>query len=163
MLLRQTVRDDFAGNEAKAAQFGGVELAKLATVRLLDLMARLDRLREARRMSVLLLGHAEVVKFTNPEGPDYDRWQPAIERKHLWPELARWLDVILFGCFETFAEKEKGSRGKARGGQVRLMHSERHAAYDAKNRHGMPAEIECGETPAETWAAFMVAMKQGKE
>lgn len=164
MLMRQVVAESFSGKEERAAQFGGIELAKLCAVKWRELLDALDRLREAKRMSILLLSHAEVAKVPNPEGIDFDAYFPSLERKHLWPELARWCDIILFGHVETFAEKEsKVARGKATGGTRRLLLTEGAAWYAAKNRHGLMSEIDCGDTPTSAWAAFMNAMKEGRK
>ena len=43
------------------------------------------------------------------------------------------------------------------------MYTERSAAYDAKNRLGLPGEIEMGNSAAEAWAEFMAAIKAGRE
>lgn len=127
------------------------------------LMVKLDALREAKNMAIILLAHSTVKPFKNPEGPDYDRWEPVLA-KETWALTDRWVDMILFGNFEAHVDKvNKGktdaeTRGKASGGQLRIIHTERHAAFDAGNRYGMPPEIDCGESPKEAWANFMVAL-----
>ena len=124
------------------------------------LLGGLDRLREERKMTVVCLCHTKVAPFKNPEGPDYDRYQPDMHPK-TWGLTHKWADAVLFLNFETFTEKD-GQRSKGKGGQQRIMFAERHAAYDAKNRHGLPPEIILGETPAEAFEAFKQAIVTGR-
>jgi hypothetical protein len=126
----------------------------------LELLLLLDRLRD-KGMTIVLLCHTKVEKFTNPEGPDYDRYQPDVHKK-TWSATHKWADMILFGMFETFVTSAKSGdkKGKADGGQTRIIKTVRHAAYDAGNRHGLPEEIECGESPEEAYGNFAMALKQ---
>ncbi len=43
------------------------------------------------------------------------------------------------------------------------MYSQRHAAYDAKNRVGLTEEIEMGTSCREAFANFLQALKDGKK
>jgi len=131
---------------------------RMAIPEWVELLKKLDRLRE-KGMSILLLCHTAVSNFKNPEGPDYDRFVPAVN-KATWAETHKWADMVLFGNFETLVDtaKAKDTKGKAKGGQTRLILTERHASYDAKNRHGLPPEIECGDTAEQAWANFVEAL-----
>jgi hypothetical protein len=163
LLFRHVVGESYGGSEKSFSQFGGVEGAKVAAVKFKELLARLDRLREAKNMSVLLLSHAQIAKSPNPEGVDFDKFTPALEQRSIYAELARWVDLILFGHVEVYAEKEtKVARGKATGGSRRMLLTEARAWFDAKNRHGLQSEIECGESPESAWAAFIQAMQEGR-
>lgn len=164
LLMNAVVAESFAGNAKEAGAFGGEQAGKLAAIKLRQLLARLDRLREAKRMSILLLSHTQIVKTPNPEGVDFDRYTPALEKKHVWPELARWCDLVLFGHIETFVRKEndRATKGKASGGTKRVLMTEGESWYDAKNRHGLTREIDCGDGAPEAWAAFAAAMKEGR-
>jgi hypothetical protein len=116
-------------------------------------------------MAIICLCHAKVQPFKNPEGADYDRYQPDLHHK-TWALTHRWADIVLFANFYTVIANEsqasKGAaKGKARGGTERVMFCERTAAYDAKNRHGLPAELSMGSSGTEAWANFIEAMKGG--
>lgn len=124
-------------------------------------LAALDRLRSEKRMGVFLLGHAKVGPFRNPEGADYDRWSVDVHHK-TWGLTHRWADLVLFANFEVHTTKD-GLKTKAKGGQTRMLYTEHHAAYDAKNRHGLPAEIDMGTSGAEAWTNFVEALKSAKE
>lgn len=124
------------------------------------LLSALDRLRETRLMSIICLCHTKVAPFKNPEGPDYDRFQPDLHHKG-WGLIHKWADFVGFINFETFTEKD-GSRVKGKGGQQRIMYTERHAAYDAKNRLGLPAEIVLADSAESSWNTLYNAMKEAR-
>jgi hypothetical protein len=123
----------------------------------------LDGLRAERKMTIFALCHTKVKPFKNPEGPDFDRYQPDMHEK-TWGLSHKWSDCVLFGNFEITVQTDKpeAKRGKGTGGNFRMLYTERHAAYDAKNRLGLPSEIEMGNSPQEAWAAFTAALKAGK-
>jgi hypothetical protein len=130
-----------------------------------ELLSKLDRLRAEKKMTVVMLYHMKVKNFKNPLGADYDRYEPEMNEK-TWGLTKKWLDVILFGNFETSVTKVKETKdtikGKAVGGQIRLLYTERTAAYDAGNRLGLPPEIELGDSPDEAWANFSNAVRTAK-
>ena len=131
-----------------------------------ELLGKLDALRLQKRMAIMLLCHTKVATFKNPEGPDFDRYQPDMTNK-TWSLSHKWADVVLFGNFEVTVDGgktgDKPKKGKGAGGQQRMLYAERHASYDAKNRLGLPVEIEMGGSSPEAWANFVVALKAGRE
>lgn len=124
----------------------------------------LERLRDEREMTVIVLGHSKVKPFKNPAGPDYDRYIVDVHEK-TWAMTCKWAEMVLFINFEiTFAKgDETKQKAKALGGQFRIAYTENDAAYEAKNRHNLPPEISLGnEGPAKAWAALSNAMKNGR-
>lgn len=114
----------------------------------------LDRLRDERGMTIILLSHVKVAPFKNPEGSDYDRYCPDVHHK-TWSVTHKWAEVVLFANFVTYIEsKDLKAKGKAIGGQDRVMYTEHHAAWDAKNRLGLPPEISMGNSGQEAWDNF---------
>ena len=113
------------------------------------LVGALEQLRRAKRMHVVALSHAHIKPYKNPEGDDYDRFTLKIHDKAggLWKE---WSDAVLFANYETFLEKD-GNRTRATGGGARFLHTQRRAAFDAKNRFDLPARL-----PLD-WAEFALA------
>lgn len=109
-----------------------------------DFLEMLDTLRVQRGMTVVLLAHCQVKPFNNPSGENYDRYQALMHAK-TWNCTHAWADIVLFGNYYVPTEK-KGGKHKATGSQERLIYTQRHAAYDAKNRHGLPPEIEIPDT-----------------
>lgn len=121
-----------------------------------EMLVVLDQLR-AKGMAVIGICHTQVRTFKNPEGEDYDRYTADIHHK-TWGVTSKWADLVLFGNFEIVRDDS----GKPKGGAHRIMHTERRAAYDAKNRHGLDEEIDCGNSPQEAWANFQKAIKKGR-
>ncbi len=122
-----------------------------------EMLSALDALRETKHMAIILICHTHVRPFRDPEGEDYDRYTTDLHHK-TWGLTHKWADLVLFGNFEVFRD----DKGKPQGGAKRIIHTERRAAYDAKNRHGLDEEIYCGNSPQEAWANFQAAIKKGR-
>jgi hypothetical protein len=61
---------------------------------------------------------------------------------------------MLFANYETLAYESKG-RVRGVGSGARFIHTERHAAFDAKNRQGLPERLPL------SWDEFLTAAKAG--
>lgn len=116
----------------------------------------LERLQTARGMHVVLLAHSTIKTFKNPEGADFDRYQMKIDAR-AGGLIREWCDEVLFGNYETFAQKDK-PKAKAKGvsSGARLLYTTRTAAYDAKNRRGLPEQL------ALDWNEFVSAAAAGQ-
>jgi hypothetical protein len=103
--------------------------------------AALDQLRNRRGMEIILLAHTEIKTFQNPAGNDYSRYQLKLHKTSAGL-VKEWTDVNLFAIHEEFAKEIKGKptrKGFSTG--RRVVHTERTAAWDAKNRHSLPPEL----------------------
>jgi len=90
---------------------------------------------------VMINAHCQVKAFNNPVGDNYDRYELKCS-KHIAGMVKEWSDAVLFANYQTFAVKDKGSsKAKGVGGQVRIVSTQYSAAWDAKNRYGLPAEM----------------------
>ena len=126
-------------------------------------LSQLDRLRAARGMRIVLVCHAGARSTKNPDGPDYDKIEPALTRS-AWAATSKWADMILYGAFDVQAKKEsKIAKAKATGGRARLLHCSPTAAYEAKNCHRLPPTIRLGEDPARAFDAFRAAFPKRLE
>lgn len=125
-----------------------------------NLLCQLDKLRQERGMAILLLCHTKTASVRNPAGPDYDQFAPCLH-KTTWEVTAGWADVILYATQEVHVEAEKGKRGKGHAGR-RVILTSGEAAYCAKNRHGLPEEIEMGASGKEAYTNLMAAFQHGK-
>lgn len=110
--------------------------------RLLDL---LTDVRDAG-MNVVVTAHATVSKFDQPdEAASYDRWTMKMYKKDAGL-LKEWADALLFVNYKTVVEmvgEGFNAKGKARGAK-RTIFTTHHAAWDAKNRWGLPDEVPLG-------------------
>ena len=121
----------------------------------------------AKGMNVVLVGHSEVKRCTPPDLDEgYDRYEIKLTKK-VAPIVKEWADLILFTNYKTRVIEGSDGRKKGRGGKERIMYAERSAAWDAKNRYGLPAEMPMAiaelapalksQTLAETIAAHVAA------
>jgi hypothetical protein len=118
------------------------------------LLAKLSEIRTKRNMHIVLLGHAVVKAFKNPEGDDYDRYELKMSRGEAGL-LKEWCDAVLFAKHELFTvEKKRKVRGISDG--ARYMYTQWCPAYDAGNRYNLPDKM-----PLD-WAAFWEAKVLGQ-
>lgn len=120
------------------------------------LLKRLDRVRD-RGIRLICLAHSTVKPFHNPAGDDYDRYFPDMHPK-TWTLTAKWADIIMFGNFLVTVEEGKGA-----GGHHRVLYTEYTAAWEAKNRHGLPFEISMGRSGPHAWKNFCDAFPKREE
>ena len=160
----EVCRRDFKGDWTERGFIGyrrGYEVS-LADWR--EFLSLLDELRSKKKMGIIALCHAKIATFKNPEGPDFDRYTPDMHHK-TWSLTHKWADIVLFGNFHTVVD-DSGNRAKGAGGTERLIYTHRTASYDAKNRHGLPEEIEMGRSGEEAWTNFRTALsvaRNGKD
>lgn len=93
-------------------------------------------------INVVLTAHAQLRKFSQPdEFGEYDRWELKLGKKtgsQISPLVKEWADMVLFANYKTVAvaADKDGSKFKAQGGG-RVMYTQHHPCWDAKNRHGL--------------------------
>jgi hypothetical protein len=105
------------------------------------LLAALDGLRQKKGMEVILIAHAAIRTFQNPAGNDYSRYEVKLN-KQAAALVKEWADVNLFAIHEEFAQVKNGKetrKGVSTG--RRVIHTERSAAWDAKNRYALPTTL----------------------
>jgi hypothetical protein len=104
----------------------------------------LDRVIEIG-VNVVLTAHAHLRKFSQPdEIGEYDRWELKLGKKtgsQISPMVKEWADAVLFVNYKTVAvaTDKDGKKYKAQGG-TRVMYTQHHPCWDAKNRWGLPEE-----------------------
>lgn len=109
------------------------------------LLAGLNALRDHRGMAIILLAHAEIKKFKNPSGADYDRYQPKLD-KRAGALIQEAVDIIGFANWEAVVVEEKTGfnqkTAKAKGAGKRILYTEERPSYLAGNRYGLPPTID---------------------
>jgi hypothetical protein len=110
--------------------------------RLLD---GLTALRNKRGMTVLLIAHAKIERFENPQTDAYDRFAPRLH-KHASALIQEWVDECLFASYKVFVKtSDEGfnrKRTQAIGTGERVLKTTERPSHIAKNRLGLPDEIE---------------------
>lgn len=106
-------------------------------------------IRDKHQMHIIILCHSTVKKFEDPVANSaYDRFEIKLHHKaaDLLTELS---EVVLFAKKDVAIKTERGqAKGKATDFPERYLYTQLHAAYDAKNRIGLPAKILMPENGA---------------
>lgn len=118
-------------------------------------LARLDDLRARRGMDVVLLAHAQIKSFKNPEGDDFDRYELKLNGKASGL-IKEWCDAVLFANHEILTHKAGDKRVRGISTGARFIHTERRAAFDAKNRYSLPEQMPLA------WDDFDAAVRAGQ-
>ncbi len=125
-------------------------------------LSSLDTLRNQRGMCVILLAHAKVEKFEDPEHTAYDRYSPRLH-KHATALITEWADAVLFATRKIITRTEDTGFNRTRtlaaglgrdssgggGGGERVLRTVGSPACVAKNRFDLPAELPL------SWLALM--------
>jgi hypothetical protein len=120
------------------------------------LLSALERMRNEKKINVIMLAHSWIKPFKNPEGDDFDRYELKLNTK-AGGLLKEWSDAVLFANYETFAKKDaKTKRIKGVSTGARLIYTTRTASYDAKNRYDLP------ETMPLSWEDFWAGVQNQK-
>lgn len=97
-------------------------------------------------INVVLTAHAQIRKFEQPdEMGAYDRFELKLGKKtssQTSPLVKEWADMLLFANYKTYSVSvdDKGKKHKAQGGK-RVMYTNHHPCWDAKNRYGLEDEL----------------------
>jgi hypothetical protein len=101
----------------------------------------LDSLMRNKGMHVLLLAHATIKKFEQPDAAgSYDRYELKLS-KQVGPLVKEWCDLLLFGNYFTRVAENESGRKRGVGGRERVLYTTHTAAWDAKNRHGLEEKL----------------------
>ena len=95
----------------------------------------------AKGVHVVFVAHAKVTRTSPPDHTDgYDRYELKLT-KQVAPLLKEWADLVLFCNYRVQIVEGSDGKLKAQGGRERIMHAVHSAAWDAKNRFGLPEEM----------------------
>lgn len=124
-----------------------------------NMLADLNELRFRRGMCIILLAHAKIERFEDPEALSYDRYSPRLNR-HATAVVTEWADAVLFATRKIITKKEDAGFGRDRNiatglgkdGDERILRCVGTPGCIAKNRYSLPAELPL------SWQAIMDAM-----
>lgn len=110
------------------------------------LMAVCDKL-IAAGINVVFTAHAMMRKFEQPdEMGAYDRWEMKLTKK-IAPLLKEWADIVLFCNYKTTVITDQATNSKKATGGTRIMYATHHPCWDAKNRYGLPDQMDMDFAP----------------
>lgn len=92
-------------------------------------------------INVVIIAHGKPRKFELPEEQgQFDRWETKLT-KQVAPLIKEWCDLLLFCNYKTFVIATENKSKKAQGGK-RVMFTTHNPCWDAKNRFGLPDELD---------------------
>jgi len=124
-----------------------------------EVIEHLDALRNDRSMVVVMIAHAKVEKYEDPESSPYDRYAPRLH-KHAAALVSEWCDAVLFATRKIrtqtedagFSRKRTVAHAVGKDGGERILRCVGGPTCIAKNRYALPSELPL------SWAAFMAAL-----
>ena len=116
-----------------------------AVAYLSEVLAGLDAVRKTKGMGVIILAHAKTERFEDPDHSAYDRYTPKMHRDFT-AKLIEWCDDVFFCNYRTHTKEvdsgHRKTKTKAMGSGERVMRTSAKPTAIAKNRIGLPDEIE---------------------
>lgn len=110
----------------------------------LEVLDGLNYLRNERGMAIVLIGHAIISRFDDPETQSYSRYDIDLH-KRAEALLKREVDAILLVkkdvTIKTEGPKPGTGRARADGGDTRWIYCQGKPAYTAGNRYDMPERL----------------------
>ena len=96
-------------------------------------------------VNAVLIAHSAIRTFTKPdEMGQYDRYELKLidtQKCSITGMVKEWADLLLFANYETFITEDQKTKKKYASGNQRVMYTTHTAAWDAKNRFGMPDKL----------------------
>lgn len=109
-----------------------------------EFLAGLTALRTERGFTTILLAHAGIERFDNPETESYDRFVPKLHKKAA-AVVQEWCDEVLFATYKIYTKvtEEGFNKKKAKGlsDGERIVYTAERPAHMAKNRLNLPNEL----------------------
>lgn len=107
-----------------------------------ELLKILNGINKTYGINVVLLAHSYTRKWEKPdELGSFDRYELKLSKKNA-PLIKEWCDALFFINYKTrvVSDKDNKNSKKLVGGE-RLIYSNHHATWDAKNRYGLGDEL----------------------
>lgn len=109
-----------------------------------EILDGLDALRNERDMQVILIAHAGVQKFDNPETESYSRYEPKLHKTSA-ALVMEWCDEVFCAIYKVLTKETEEGFGKKRARGIgegdRVLRTTDRPAHSAKNRMNLPSEI----------------------
>ena len=130
-----------AHNKETLVDFGYGKGGELLVSEWVKILVILEAIR-AHGKNVLLIGHETIVKFEDPTAENYDKYQLKIHKKSAQVVTAK-MDAVFFARYEAVLKERAGTeKFRAVGTGRRVLHCAERPCWVAKNRFGLPDEVE---------------------
>lgn len=120
-------------------------------------------LNESRKMILVLISHAKITKFEDPERENYDRYDLDLHEKSA-KLICEYVDIIGFAAEKVaVVTKQEGFSQvtKAKSTGQRVLNLTKRAAFEAGNRYGLPDQIELKWDALKAELSKVMAGKKG--
>lgn len=101
--------------------------------------------------NVVLLGHCKSATVKNPNGPDYQKYQPDLADR-IFNSTAKSLQYLFFLGKQPDFETDKATKKRTVKSNDRFIGITNETWYNAKNWDNLQDPIFCGSSAAETYA-----------
>lgn len=102
----------------------------------------LSPIRDEKGMNIILLAHAGMEKIEDPISmTSYDNFYPQMD-KRVRPIFENWVSAILFMNYVLYKTESSSGREYAIGEGARRIFTEERPSHQAKNRYGLPYEMD---------------------
>ncbi len=158
-LIWDKVCQDFGAKNIEKADGGYARGYMHALTYWREIVEQLNQLRSTQGMVILLIAHAKVEKFEDPESSPYDRYSPRLH-KHAGALIGEWVDALLFATRRMRTQTEEAGFNRKRtiahpigkeGGE-RILRCVGGPACVAKNRYGITDDLPL------SWQSFVAAL-----
>ena len=109
-----------------------------------EVLDGLSALRTTRGMTIVLISHARIERFENPETDSYDRYVPRLH-KTASALVTEWCDEVLFATYKIFTKAQDEGFNRTRvqgvGAGERVLRTTERPSHLAKNRLNLPDEL----------------------
>ncbi|MGE3808275.1 MAG: ATP-binding protein [Gemmataceae bacterium] len=109
-----------------------------------EFLSGLDALRGQHSMTIVLIAHAKIERFENPETDSYDRYTPRLH-KSASAIVQEWCDEVLFANYKVYTKQtDEGfnrKKSKGIGTGERVIYTTERPAHAAKNRLNLPDQL----------------------
>ena len=109
-----------------------------------EFLEGLSALRNDKGMTAILIAHARIERFENPETESYDRYVPRLH-KLAAAVVQEWCDEVFFATYKVYTKQtEEGfnrKRSQGIGTGERIIRTQERPAHVAKNRLNLPEEM----------------------
>ena len=141
-LLHKHMREKY---KVQTVEEAGGGYGKWVNIMIAEWTVLIDELKKLRSLgkNIVMTAHYQIKVFNDPvTALGYDRYVMKLNDK-VASVLKEWVDCVLFANFETYSvnKDSKATKGKGVSTGVRKLYCEKRAAYDAKNRFGLPESI----------------------
>jgi hypothetical protein len=120
-----------------------------------DILVKLDKLHQVRKMNILFTAHLDTKAANNPMVENFDRFDLRLH-KSMKTVFCNWAQFICL--LQKVPTLEKGGgfgKMKAKDTDRRVLHTRGTPTYYGKNVFNLPSEIYMGDNPEKGWKNFI--------